>query len=223
MSSFKPFLPSLVSASTLVASLALSPLVVAGCGASQPPNATPRPADALIGTWESLSGEVRPTAGGGSLYLRRRFTFERDDSSADFRFYSDSTFKTQTMIFEFGGAYEVLGPSEAVAGATKANFPLSRLRITPTDPGIVGFLNSAPAGTCGESPWKVGVAQDLSSTHGCSLFGIDTRSTIEHDIFKVDNDQLFFGARPSDGSLLDTPEKRPTSWQAPLRRVSDPS
>jgi len=40
----------------------------------------------------------------------------------------------------------------------------------------------------------------------------------EYDIVKVEGDKLYYGARPSDGSGLDKPEKRPTALQVPLIR-----
>lgn len=193
-------------------------LAAAACGgshstSSSSPTST-SPASNLVGTWVSVSGETRPGPQ-GPLYIKRTFRFTPTGSDNEILFFADDTYAKQTMRFEFGGAYKILGPSPKVPGATMANFPIERLAITPLDEGTVGFLSSLPAGACGAS-WKLGQKQDLPG--GCAAFHIETGVTTEHDIFKVENDHLYFGARPADGSLLDTEDKRPTSWQVPLVR-----
>jgi hypothetical protein len=66
------------------------------------------------------------------------------------------------------------------------------------------------------------VEQDVTATHGCLPLGLDLvhRGT-EYDLVKVEGDQLYYGARPADGSGLDTPEKRPTALQVPLVRAEE--
>jgi hypothetical protein len=191
--------------------IAIPTVMLLGCAT------TPPPSPQLAGTWRSPQGEVRPAANGGKLFLTREFRITPDTSTAHFEFFEDDTFAVKTMTFDFGGHYEVLGPSGKVAGATAANFPIEHLTITPWTAGVVGWLDSAAPGTCG-SNWQIGVPQDLAATHGCTLVGIRVGDTVEHDIFKVTGDELRFGARPADGSLLDTEAKRPTAFQVPVVR-----
>src|SRR4051812_19532736 len=76
----------------------------------------------LLGTWNSPTGEVRPAPNAGKLYLKREFRITPETSTAHFEFFEDETFAVKTMTFDFGGHYEVLGPSAKVDGATEANF-----------------------------------------------------------------------------------------------------
>lgn len=199
-----------------MSNLKLVVLFAAACGGAPAPAPNPPPAsDPLIGTWVSEAGETRPSAA-GPLYVKRTFTFTASGSNNQMQFFSDETFTHPTMLLEFGGSHRVLGPSPVMPDATMAEFALQRLAITPQDPGMVGFLASLPAGTCGRD-WQIDVRQELPT--GCAAFGIDPATTVEHDIFKVEADRLYFGARPADGGLLDTTEKRPTSWQVPLARA----
>jgi hypothetical protein len=66
------------------------------------------------------------------------------------------------------------------------------------------------------------VEQDVTATHGCLPLGLDLlhRGT-EYDLVKVEGDKLYYGARPADGSGLDTPERRPAALQVPLVRAEE--
>ncbi len=62
----------------------------------------------------------------------------------------------------------------------------------------------------------MGVEQDVSDT-GCLTLGLDLKNkATEYDIVKREGDKLYYGARPTDGSGLDSVEKRPTALQVPL-------
>ncbi len=85
---------------------------------------------------------------------------------------------------------------------------------------MADFLNSGAPGTCGSATWKPGVEQDAGATKGCAALGLDlANKSTEYDIVKLEADQLYYGARPADGSGLDTAEKRPTSLQPALARA----
>ncbi|HZI12185.1 MAG TPA: hypothetical protein VE153_17510 [Myxococcus sp.] len=171
------------------------------------------------GEWASEQGEVRVSEGGGRTYLTRHFLFTPDANHATFVFYTDASFQVPNLTLRFWGGYTLLGESPAVKGALEAEFPLSNAAITPNTEGAAAFLNSAPAGTCGTQPWQVGVEQDVTASGGCILFGLNTATTVEYDLLKVQGNRLYFGARPADGGLLDSPERRPTALQVPVVRV----
>jgi hypothetical protein len=172
----------------------------------------------LVGTWASPKGEVRDEAHGQKNYLTRRFTFTRDASSATFVYFTDATYKVPKMTVRFSGAFTLHGESPSVKGAVEADFPLSTLRLLPHTADAVAWLNSAKPGTCGTQPWQVGVEQDVTPTGGCGVLGINTATTVEYDVVKVTGRELTFGARPTEGGLLDAPTKRPTSLQVPVVR-----
>lgn len=171
------------------------------------------------GEWASPQGEVRVSADGSRTYLTRHFVFTPEANFATFVFYTDETFQVPNLTLRFWGGYTLHGESPAVKGALKADFPLAHLAILPHTPGAAAFLNSAPAGTCGTLPWQAGVEQDVTASGGCALFGISTATTVEYDLLKVQGHRLYFGARPADGGLLDSPERRPTALQVPVVRV----
>lgn len=179
-----------------------------------------RTAEGMVGRWVSIEGEVRPNTQGGQDYLKRDFTNKPDFASATLIFYQDDTYTDKNITVVVDGPYELVRPSPVVEGAVEGDFSFTVMKLTPHSPGMVGFLSSAEPGTCGDAPWELDVEQDVSSTDGCSVFGVQLSTYREYDLLKVDNDQLFYGARPADGTPPDRPEKRPTSLQPPLRRAS---
>lgn len=187
---------------TLLATLASA--LLAGCGGSAPD---------ITGHWVSTSVETRPNGSGGSLYVRRDFQTAASTSAAQFTFYADAAGTQPNVVVWLNGPYTLGGPWDKVDGAFTGEFTFSELKLTPKSQTFVDLLNGSAAGTCGAN-WKLGVEQNLTGTAGCLTLGIDLKNkSVEYDIVKRDGDQLFYGARPSDGSGLDTEAKRPTSLQ----------
>jgi hypothetical protein len=94
-----------------------------------------------------------------------------------------------------------------------------------TDAEKSSLLNSAAPNSCGTRPWKINTRQNIYTT-GCSVLGINFQTCPkEYDLVKLDADRdlLYFGARPSDGGGLCTPQRRPTALQVPLIRSFFPN
>eukprot|EP00794_Sanderia_malayensis_P018916 gene18916-20820_t len=140
----------------------------------------------------------------------------------------DSLCKVLSYKIAAEGTYSKPVRSEKIPGAIKVSFNLTNTEITPYEMLFVGSLQAEPEGTCGVSAkWKAGVTQSVKSTNGCRLFKIKIPS-IEYDILKTirnDNGELVLYTGQSSTApqhiLHNTPEKRPTSFQLPLRRCRD--
>lgn len=95
------------------------------------------------------------------------------------------------------------------------------MSVTAIEESTAKLLNGTRPGKCGQAGgWEVGVEQDLTSTDGCTVLGIKLPHK-EYELFKTELDHrkhlmLLIGERPTDGSSPDRPQRRPTSFQAPL-------
>lgn len=170
----------------------------------------------ITGHWVSAAVETRPSGSGGNLYLRRDFKTGASSSAAQFSFFADAAGTQPTVVVWLNGPYTLGEPWDKVDGAYTGEFSFAELKVTPKSQGIVDLLNGSAPGTCGSS-WTLDTEQTLTGTAGCLTLGIDLKNkSVEYDIVKRDGDQLFYGARPADGSGLDTREKRPTALQVPV-------
>lgn len=195
---------------TLLLSLSAASLL-AGCGDSAPD---------ITGHWVSEGIETRSGANNSKLYLLRDFQTAETHSAARFDFFADAAGAQPTVSVWLDGPYTLGKAWDAVEGAYTGEFTFSTLKVTPRSAGMVDYLNSSAAGTCGSKPFTLGVEQDVSDT-GCLTLGLDLKNkATEYDIVKREGDKLYYGARPTDGSGLDTPEKRPTALQVPLVRAN---
>lgn len=175
-----------------------------------------RTAPDITGHWVSPGVETRSGANDSKLYLKRDFQTEDTHSAARFDFFANEAGTQPTVSVWLDGPYTLGAPSPAVPDAYSGEFTFKTLKITARAPGMVDYLNSSAAGTCGTRPFTLDIEQDVSST-GCLTLGIDLKNKpTEYDIVKREGDQLFYGARPTDGSGLDSPDKRPTALQVPL-------
>ncbi|XP_007949713.1 protein APCDD1-like [Orycteropus afer afer] len=177
------------------------------------------PALHLHGRWVSSGCEARPAV----LFLTRLFTFHGHNRSWEghYHHFSDPTCQQPTFTVHATGRYTKGTPSAKVRGGTELAFEVTQAHVTPMDQATTAMLNFSKPGSCGRSGvWSVGTEQDITATNGCLPLGIRLPH-VEYELFKMERDPLgqsvlFIGQRPTDGSSPDTPEKRPTSFQAPL-------
>ena len=161
-----------------------------------------------LGEWESVTSE---NLGNGS-FAKRYFNLKEEDWEITFTLFLDSAQTIPVFAFRAVGKYEVQGASTIVDGADNAYFGFDSKYLTLlTDNEDViqgfGFTN------CG---LEKGVEKDI--THdGCSFLVSKQACGQEYDLLKLDNEQLFFGMRPSEGDMC-TEENRPTALFYPLKK-----
>ncbi|KAJ8358923.1 hypothetical protein SKAU_G00154480 [Synaphobranchus kaupii] len=178
-----------------------------------------RVALSLGGRWVSQRCESRPAV----LFLTRLFTFNEDQRSWEglYQHYSDPACRRPTFAVRAQGHYVQGGASAQVPGATELVFKVTRAAVVALDGPTVRLLNASRAGRCGKAGlWEVGAEQDVTPTGGCAALGIRLPHK-EYELFQAELDHLrrpllLIGERPTDGSSPDRPQKRPTSYQAPL-------
>ncbi|XP_004430295.1 PREDICTED: protein APCDD1-like [Ceratotherium simum simum] len=173
----------------------------------------------LGGRWVSPGCEVRPAV----LFLTRLFTFHGHNRSWEgyYHHFSDPACQQPTFTIYAAGHYTRGTPSAKVRGATDLVFQVTRAHVTPMDQVTTAMLSFSEPSSCGgPGAWSLGTERDVTATNGCLPLGIRLPH-VEYELFKMEQDPLgqsllFIGQRPTDGSSPDTPQKRPTSYQAPL-------
>ena len=179
------------------------------------------PIPGIDGSWSSLACELRPQVGqDGSVqpwYLKRRIIFEYSRIEAHFTTYGDKNCSFPLVDLSFAGGVEVVGPSEVADGkAFDANLTINEfVRITPLAEPFVEFVSAAG---CGGHEVKVGSTMSVLES-GCEGLGLQPNTpTVEYEVLMVENDHLYFGARPVSGQFLSTPDDRPGTLEVPVVR-----
>ena len=178
-------------------------------------------------TWTSLSCQVVT-----GTFMSRYLKFSKPDKQGRrfwnliYYFYLDSSCKVLSYKISAQGTYSNPVKSKVIAGAQDVAFNLTDTEITPYEMLIVELLQAEPEGTCGVSAkWKTGVTQSVKDTKGCRIFRVDIPS-VEYDVLKTVQNydgsiDLYTGQSSTDNLVPNRPERRPTSFQLPLRRCRD--
>ncbi|MEL6464246.1 MAG: hypothetical protein AAFQ58_04685 [Pseudomonadota bacterium] len=190
--------------------------------------------DRVIGTWTSISCEMRPQQNAEDpelaptpTYLTRDFTF--DDAGgfeANITVYADSACAVPAVSYDFAGVVIWHDANPAVEGAWSQDYVLNRkLELTVMAPAVADELNQLPEGACGSGAFVPGKVRDILG-QPCVLlrFVEGSEFVTDHDFLYVREDtpnMLFMGGKHVDGTGFYYPETRPNvGLQQPLIRVN---
>ena len=217
-----------IKASLLVVLLMTGFGAAAAQSSSDPSKASGTEADvtkikqAMLGNWESIAPEVRPSAAknaDGTLkpfYLKRAFKYLPSDRfELEVVNSADPYGAVPLARIKIGGHMLWQGPHPIAAGAQKVDFVADEsYEVTPLAQGFVDVLNKVAV--AGYAPWA---ANSPQSIFGKSFvpFGLkEGTNFMEYDLVYLRGDLLFWGARNIDGRGFDTEQNRPTNLQIPL-------
>jgi hypothetical protein len=179
---------------------------------------------AMLGNWESIAPEVRPSAAkspDGSLkpfYLKRAFTYQPSDRfELEIVNSADPYCTVPIARIKIAGHMQWLGPHPIAPDAQKVNFVADEAyEVTPLAQGFADVLSKAAS--AGYAPWAVNAAQSIFRKTFLP-FGLQEGADFrEYDLVYLRGDLLFWGARNIDGRGFDTEQNRPTNLQIPLIR-----
>jgi hypothetical protein len=179
---------------------------------------------AMLGNWESIASEVRPSASknpDGSLkpfYLRRAFTYlPLDRFELGIVNSADPYGAAPLARIKISGRMLWQGSHPIAPGAQKVNFVADEsYEVTPLAQGFADLLNKVA--TEGYSAWTVNTPQSIFGKNFVP-FGLKQGTNfMEYDLVFLRGDMLFWGARNIDGRGFDTEQNRPTNLQIPLIR-----
>jgi hypothetical protein len=179
---------------------------------------------AMLGAWESIAPEVRPSASknpDGTLkpfYLKRAFRYLPSDRfELDVVNSADPYGAAPLVRMRIGGHMLWRGAHPIAPGAQKVDFVADEVyEITPLAQGFADLLNKVAS--VGYAPWAVHASQSIFSK-AFAPFGLQAGTNfMECDLVYLRGDLLFWGARNIDGRGFDTEQNRPTNLQIPLIR-----
>jgi hypothetical protein len=179
---------------------------------------------AMLGDWESIAPEVRPSAAksaDGSLkpfYLKRSFKYLPSDRfELEIINSADPYGAVPLARIKIGGHMLWQGQHPIAPGAQKVDFVADEsYEVTPLAQGFVDVLNKVAAD--GYSAWAVNAPQSIFGKNFVP-FGLKQGTNfMEYDLVYLRGDLLFWGARNIDGRGFDTEQNRPTNLQIPLIR-----
>ena len=214
--------------------LLLLVLTLSGGAAAQSPSNQPRASameadvakvkEAMLGNWESIAPEVRPSAGknaDGSLkpfYLRRAFKYLPSDRFELEIVNSADPYGTVPLArIKIGGHMLWQGPHPIAPGAQKVDFVADETyEVTPLAQGFADILNKVAS--AGYAPWAVNSPQSIFAKTFAPFALKEGTNFMEYDLVYLRGDLLFWGARNIDGRGFETEQNRPTNLQIPLVR-----
>jgi len=191
-------------------------------GASAMETDVTRIKQALLGNWESIAPEIRPSKNpDGSLkpfYLKRAFKYQPSDRFELEIVNSADPFGTVPLArIKIGGHMLWQGAHPIAAGAQKVDFVADETyEVTPLAAGFADVLNKVAS--AGYSPWSVNATQSIFGKTFVPFGLKEATNFMEYDLVYLRGDLLFWGARNIDGRGFDTEQNRPTNLQIPLIR-----
>jgi hypothetical protein len=182
----------------------------------------PKIKQALLGNWESIAPEIRPSKNpDGSMkpfFLKRAFKYlPADRFELDVVNSADAFGAVPLARIKIIGHMIWQGPHPIAPGAQKVNFVADEAyEVTPLVQGFADVLNKVAS--AGYAPWAVNAAQSIFGK-SFAPFGLkEGTNFMEYDLVYLRGDLLFWGARNIDGRGFDTEQNRPTNLQIPLVR-----
>ncbi|WLB53791.1 hypothetical protein [Bradyrhizobium japonicum] len=179
---------------------------------------------ALLGDWESIAPEVRPSAAknaDGTLkpfYLKRAFKYQPSDRfELEIVNSADPYGAVPLARIRIGGHMQWRGAHPIAPGAQKVDFVADETyEVTPLAQGFADVLNKVAA--VGYAPWAVNATQSIFGKTFAPFGLAEATNFMEYDLVYLRGDLLFWGARNIDGRGFDTEQNRPTNLQIPLVR-----
>jgi len=178
-----------------------------------------------VGTWESLSVELRPNedrTGSGTItanYLKRRFTyFNAEKFVGTITLFADNYGQMPLMEFEFKGGLKWGNQHPIAQGAWEIDYLLNEgFGVTPRHENAAVMLNQGLVE--GVAPFEVGVKQDILKKAFPMFNIVEDQIVSDYDLIYFSHGMLFMGAKHVDGTPFDRPDRRPHQLQIPLRKV----
>jgi len=179
---------------------------------------------AMLGNWESIAPEVRPSAAKNAdgtikpFYLKRAFKYLPSDRfELEVINSADPYGAVQLARIKIGGHMLWQGPHPIAAGAQKVDFVADEsYEVTPLAQGFADVLNKV--GSAGYAPWAVNSPQSIFGKTFVPFGLKEGTNFMEYDLVYLRGDLLFWGARNIDGRGFDAEQNRPTNLQIPLIR-----
>jgi hypothetical protein len=181
--------------------------------------------EAMIGNWDSIAPEIRPSSAGknadGTLkpfYLKRAFKYLPGDRfQLEIINSADPYGAAPLARTKIGGHMLWRGAHPIAPGAQKVDFIADdSYEVTPLAQGFADVLNKVAS--AGYAPWAVNAPQSIFGK-AFAPFGLKEGANFtEYDLVYLRGDLLFWGARNIDGRGFDTEQNRPTNLQIPLVR-----
>jgi hypothetical protein len=182
--------------------------------------------ESLLGDWESIAPEIRPSATknpDGSLkpfYLKRAFKYLPSDRFELVIVNSVDPHGAMPLVrLRLAGHMTWPGPHPIIAGAQKVDFTADEAyEVTPLLQPFADVLNNVAS--AGYAPWAVNATQSILGKTFLPFGLKEGTHFMEYDLVYVRGDLQFWGARNVDGRGFDSEQNRPTNLQIPLVRKS---
>jgi hypothetical protein len=178
--------------------------------------------EAMLGNWESIAPEIRPSKNpDGSLkpfYLKRTFKYLPSDRfELEIVNFADPYGAVPLARIKIGGHMLWRGSHPIAPGAQKVDFVADEsYEVAPLAQGFADVLNKIAS--AGYAPWALNTSQSIFGKTFAPFALKEGTNFMEYDLVYLKGDLLFWGARNIDGRGFDTEQNRPTNLQIPLIR-----